>query len=320
MRHIPSQAGSRGFLVEIDTQIRHLRGKPPLEGDDLKLQRLVWMCDANQSVIAELVAIIGSSLVQILMQRHKLAFAIGYEPGVALDIPTVFVQMMVELLLEMVVDSTVMWAEGEHGIPITRFFEHVRSLHVAGTHVAASILAVLWVTFSFVRFPTIATCDHDDVCKCLDKPQFDEWFAGECNQTAVSNQTGQAQATTEDMFKNVDGFTIVIAIVTGIAMAALIWLSVMFSRYRRRNQVVVLLEGGIELANQQKADAEAFNKELKASLARAQKEVDKAVGDAAEHLKQYRIKYDELTFEDEIGHGRVNVRASRCSYTPPRTR
>ena len=57
-------------------------------------------------------------------------------------IPTVFVQMMVELLLETIVDSTVMWAEGEHGIPITRYFEHVRSLHVAGVHMAYSIMAV----------------------------------------------------------------------------------------------------------------------------------------------------------------------------------
>ena len=102
------------------------------------------MSDANQSVIAELIAIIASSLVQILMERHRLAFAIGYEPGVALDIPTVFVQMIVELLLEMIVDSTVMWAEGEHGIPITRYFEHVRSLYVAGYHGFHAVLAVCW--------------------------------------------------------------------------------------------------------------------------------------------------------------------------------
>ena len=150
--------------MEIDTQIRHIRNKAPLEDDDLRLQRLVWMCDANQSVIAELIAIIGSSLVQVLMQRHALAFAFGYEPGVALDIPTVFVQMMVELL-EMVVDSTVMWAEGEHGIPITRYFEHVRSLYVAAFHASYAVLAVVWVSFSFIRFPTVATCaESSSVC------------------------------------------------------------------------------------------------------------------------------------------------------------
>ncbi len=198
---------SRGFLVEIDTQIRRIRKKSALEGDDLKLQRLVWMNDANQSVIAELIAIIASSLVQILMERHRLAFAIGYEPGVALDIPTVFVQMMVELLLEMIVDSTVMWAEGEHGIPITRYFEHVRSLHVAGYHASASIVAVGWVTFSFIRFPTVATCDSSNVCDCLHKEQFEVWFAHECNLTATNQTQASSTTDTDDMFKNVDGFT-----------------------------------------------------------------------------------------------------------------
>ena len=219
--------------MEFDSQIRRIRKKSPLEGDDLKLQRIVWMCDANQSVIAELIAIIASSVVQILMDRHRLAFAMGYEPGVMLDIPTVFVQMMVELLLEMIVDSTVMWAEGEHGIPITRYFEHVRSLHVAAYHATASIIAVCWVTLSFIRFPTAAACESSSVCDCLGKRQFEKWFANECNQTAT-NQT-QTSSTTDnnDMFKNVDGPTILIAVVTGVAMTALIWLSVMFARFRK---------------------------------------------------------------------------------------
>ena len=319
-RCAPPQAGSRGFLVEIDTQLRKLRSKPPLEGDGLKLQRLVWMCDANQSVIAELIAIIGSSLIQVLMQRHNLEFAIGYKPDEALDIPTVFVQMMVELLLEMVVDSTVMWAEGEHGIPVTRYFEHVRSLHVAWYHTVASPVTLCWVIFSFTRFPTVATCDSESVCECLDKPLFEAWFTQECNLTAT-NQTTPAMMTDDtDLFKNVDGVTVLIAIVTGIAMTALIWLSVMFSRYRKRNQVVVMLEGGMEAAQQKVEEAEAFNKELKASLARAQKEVDKAVGDQDGYLKQYKIKHAELTFEDEIGHGQASTpRKCLASHilTPP---
>jgi len=265
------------------------------------------MCDVNQSVIAELIAIIGSSLVQVLMQRHALAFAIGYKPDEVLDIPTVFVQMMVELLLEMVVDSTVMWAEGEHGIPVTRYFEHVRSIRVAGFHAAGSICAVCWVLVSFVRFPTVATCDSENVCECLDKPQFEAWFAQECNLTATNQTTAAMMTDDTDLFKNVDGATVLIAIVTGVAMTALIWLSVMFSRYRKRNQVVAMLEGGMEAAQQKVEEAEAYNKELKASLARAQKEVDKAVGDQDGYLKQYKIKHAELTFEDEIGHGQVST-------------
>ena len=71
------------------------------------------------------------------------------------------------------------------------------------------------------------------MCDCLGKRQFEEWFANECNQTAT-NQT-QTSSTTDnnDMFKNVDGPTILIAVVTGVAMTTLIWLSVMFARFRK---------------------------------------------------------------------------------------
>ena len=45
---------TRGFIVQFDGMLRQWRGLPDLEGEELRLQRLVWMCDANQSAIAEL--------------------------------------------------------------------------------------------------------------------------------------------------------------------------------------------------------------------------------------------------------------------------
>ena len=113
------EAVERGFLVEFDTALRRWRGMPKLEGDELKLQRLVWTCDANQSAIAELNAIVVSSLAQILLQRHAAIFALGYGVGVPLDVAVVFVQLLVELALEVGVDSVAMWAESEHGIGVT---------------------------------------------------------------------------------------------------------------------------------------------------------------------------------------------------------
>ena len=47
------ETGSRGFLVEIDTRLRQLRDKPPLQGDELQLQRYLWMCDSNQPVLSD---------------------------------------------------------------------------------------------------------------------------------------------------------------------------------------------------------------------------------------------------------------------------
>ena len=98
----------RGFLVEIDIKIRQWRGKLKLEGDELRLQQLVWMCDANQSAVAELNAILVSSFAQVLLERHSVILALGYTAREPLDVAVVFVQLMVELTLEMAVDIVAM--------------------------------------------------------------------------------------------------------------------------------------------------------------------------------------------------------------------
>ena len=94
------EALSRGFLVEIDGFARRLQGKPPLKGDELRMQQLVWMCDINQSVIAELNAIVLSSVAQIVLEPHAKAFALGFDPSKPLDKVRVFVQLLLELGLE----------------------------------------------------------------------------------------------------------------------------------------------------------------------------------------------------------------------------
>ena len=50
------------------------------------------------------------------------------------------------------------------------------------------------------------------------------------------------------MFTNIDPLAIIIALVTGLAMLALISLSVLFVRYRKRNKVVMSLESASALA------------------------------------------------------------------------
>ena len=105
------EAASRGFLVQIDTAIRALRGLPELEGDELRLQRLVWMCDTNQSCIAEFNAILTSTFAHVLLQRHAVIFAIGYRSNQGVSTAMVFVQLLVELTLELLVDNTAMYVQ-----------------------------------------------------------------------------------------------------------------------------------------------------------------------------------------------------------------
>ena len=107
------EALSRGLLVEVDTQLRRWNLRPKLEGDELRLQRLVWMCDANLSSIAEFNAILVSTFAQVILQRHALVLALGYDASVAagvgaLDTGPAFVQLVLELVLEVLVDNTTM--------------------------------------------------------------------------------------------------------------------------------------------------------------------------------------------------------------------
>jgi len=150
------EALERGFLVEFDRALRSMQDKPELEGDELRLQRLVWMTDANQSAIAELNAIMLSSFAQLLLQRQTQLIALGYAVGVDLDAVGVLVQLMIELTLEVGVDMVAMWAETEHGIPVTHYFRLVRSAKYFVFHAAVGVLTTAIALYSFIRHPNFA--------------------------------------------------------------------------------------------------------------------------------------------------------------------
>ena len=105
------------------------------------------------------------------------------------------------------------------------------------------------------------SCDSVDVCGCLDVPQIGPWYEDLCalaeNFTAT-NATAFATATTnDDLLDKVDVFAVMIAILTAIAMVTLIWLSVLFARYRKRNAVVGALEKNIAVAQRENEEVQA---------------------------------------------------------------
>ena len=241
------EAIERGFLVEFDSALRRWRGKPELQGEELRLQQLVWMCDANQSAIAELNAIVISSFAQVLLQQHAVILALGYVADAPLDIAVIFVQLMVELTLEVAVDCVAMWAETEHGIPVTHYLTLVQSGGKVFIFQSATAVMTLCLTlFSFLRHPHIFSCDSSYVCDCVKQPQYVEWLADDCSFNSTANFTAaQDDDDSNDMFHNVDPLAVIVAVVTGFAMLALIWLAVLFARYRKRNAKVVSAEAEV---------------------------------------------------------------------------
>ena len=63
------EALARAWMPQIDAFFRKITGKEPLQGVSLKVQNIVWMVNANQAMIAEIIAIFVSSITYILMQH-----------------------------------------------------------------------------------------------------------------------------------------------------------------------------------------------------------------------------------------------------------
>ena len=157
------------------------------------------------------------------------------------------------------------------------------------------------------------------MCECLDQPQFEEWYALDCAAAAGSNSTFSINATTgvsdinttalgttphpSTMFDNVKPLSILVALVTGLAMLALIALSVLFARYRKRNQVVDMLSHGMEAAQQSFARVQRENKQierekaaLQDKLYAAQKLVKQVMAEGGKLLDTYHLNYSDINF------------------------
>lgn len=63
----------------------------------------------------------------ITLEPHSLAFNIGYEHGKPLDKGILFIQLLLELALELLTDNTAAWAETEHDIPVTEYVSFIPS-------------------------------------------------------------------------------------------------------------------------------------------------------------------------------------------------
>ena len=103
---------------------------------------------------------------------------------------------------------------------------------------------------------------------------------------------------------------VLVALVTGLAMLALISLSVLFARYRKRNVVVASLQSSIQNAGRQLHEAEAFIQardlelaDIKRSLAKAQELVTKAMESEESMLKPFSITFGDLNLGATLGEG-----------------
>ena len=112
------------------------------------------------------------------------------------------------------------WAETEHDIPVTQYFQWMRTPLVALFHGATTVFTLGVALFSFLRAPFWATCSTQSVCGCLHREQFRVWFNESCaklgNASATSNATAPPPRT-PGIFDTVDAFAVLIAALPGVS-------------------------------------------------------------------------------------------------------
>ena len=180
---------------------------------------------------------------------------------------------------------------------------------------ALRLFSLKLISLILVSSRASRSCDSNFVCDCIELPQFAEWY----NTTlCTSNSTSLASATNASsviastlgdvppsiaLFANVDPLAILVAVVTCLAMLALISLSVLYARYRKRNTTVGVLQKDIQRAQSAASEAQADNAELKESLAAAQQIVDRNLNEGGTALTAYKIRYSDLTMGLQLGEG-----------------
>ena len=220
------EALMRSYLVEMDLFMQRLLGNSKLTKDELRLQRLVWMVDINLSAICEIVAIILSSLAYIMLEPLKLAFDLGYESHQLAG--AVFVQLLLELGLEMLVDLSAMWAETAHKIPVLEYFEWSGSVTLVLMLAFDACMALLVALWGFTRYPTFLTCESSFVCACLDQPALALYNESctEIEDARVLNTTKvklfNATMPSQDMFSDINVSHILAALFTSLLVLATI--------------------------------------------------------------------------------------------------
>ena len=159
------------------------------------------------------------------------------------------------------------------------------------------------------------SCDSGNPCDCLDLPQFAEWFEAECwaaNANFTSNFTSTSAAVNDApaLLQNVNPYSILVAIVTAMAMLSLIALSVLYVRFQKRNKVVAVLKDSVMVAQQsvvrvqlQNKQALADNARLQKSLEAAQQVVDRNIKEGGAALAAYKLRHAELTMGVQLGAG-----------------
>ena len=259
------------------------------------------MVDINLSAISEIVAIILSSLCYIIMEPLALGFNIGYDKDVLAG--AAFVQLLLELGLEMVVDLSAMWAETEHEIPVLDYFRRNGSVPLFLMMAFDALMAFFVAINGFIRYPTVFTCSSHHVCDCIDQDVYKIWYADACNNLtqALYNDTDKAsiingtQLPSQDMFDDVDVNVVFAVLIAMLLAASIVYAWKMMRSYQHQARSVKTVKGTLRRYQ------DTFKVQLQDMVTKQMEEQN--ANECLNLLLPYKVPRNHVKMKRRIGKG-----------------
>ena len=200
------------------------------------------MCESNIQTITDIFASLTAMLIHALLLPQALAFNIGYSTSLESSSAVLFVQLLLQLCAEVGIDIVSSRIKTNNGVPVERYLYALHSLkqvYAIGMYATSATCLVL---YAFVRHPVLAMCSESNPCLCLNKANLYEWYGDACSDIHQTSFFANETVIDDGLFKGIDTANLTVSLATGIGMMAIIALSVLLARNRRKAKVIVWLE------------------------------------------------------------------------------
>lgn len=315
----------RSTLVERDLMFRKWRGLGRMTKEEEDIQKLVWAASISSSMIAELVAICVRVATILLFWRHRYIFNIhgAVDQEGELNKGLLFINLILELTSEYLVDNLAIKNELEHDIPLKKVFTRMLRWEISVLYTFMVLASVLITLCTFMSLPTFIFCTSPNPCSC-NGAGFAIYNSFCINRTSNASNTSVAMHLAEREESNPlvyldqdDLVTVVVALVSLLCFMAVMQASSQALKRRKECLRVLALDDevarAVNMLGEQKDEIEAMRNQIKskdnkikqyklqlASLSKAIKEVFEEGGS---QLDQVKVDYNNLTFVKALGEG-----------------
>jgi len=309
---------TRVTIVQRDLWYReYVLGKPEPSPEEAAQLKKVWATAVFHSMFAETSSIILSSIMYILYASHRMTFNLGYiNETDAVDSGSLIIQMLLELLNELCVDSICTYVELHEGIDVLSIIGKVDHPIVLIGWSNVLVFSAFFALNSFKTIPNMVFCDTNEICTCSSSayPLYEnickeakelqaKMDAGADMSNATVSQTADKVAlATSSLGEIANMTTVVIGVLVVVVMVVIIFFTLFMIQRRREKKDMKEMEEALK--------AKELTPDQIEMVAAIMEEDKKAKNPNASHsssdIARLEIKYKQIKIiKRNIGRGAV---------------